>query len=86
MRKAVLHSLSAARCSLLEILNRTRDISDEVGQVDCIMHNEPLGCFVPANDSLLPNKTKYEDQNSCCGGDLAGQEDDLCSNQGQGTS
>ncbi|EIE21059.1 hypothetical protein COCSUDRAFT_43416 [Coccomyxa subellipsoidea C-169] len=30
VRKAVLHSLSAARCSLPEILNRTRDISDEV--------------------------------------------------------
>ena len=30
VRKAVLHSLSAAPCSLPEILDRTRDIDDEV--------------------------------------------------------
>lgn len=63
MRKAVLHSLSAARCSLPEILNRTRDISDEVGHLDCIMHNQPLGCFVPAYHSLPPDRTKYKEQN-----------------------
>jgi len=31
VRKAVLHSLSAAPCSLPDILDRTRDINDEVG-------------------------------------------------------
>ena len=30
VRKAILHSLSAAPCSLPEILDRTRDINDEV--------------------------------------------------------
>ena len=36
VRKAVLHSLSAAPCSLPEILDRTRDINDEV-QADVTM-------------------------------------------------
>ena len=30
VRKAVLHSLPTAECSLAEILDRTRDVSDEV--------------------------------------------------------
>ena len=34
VRKAVLHSLSAAPCSLPDILDRTRDINDEVGTAD----------------------------------------------------
>ncbi len=30
VRKAVLHSLPTAECSLPEILDRTRDVNDEV--------------------------------------------------------
>ena len=43
VRKAVLHSLPTAECSLAEVLERTRDVNDEVWLHALLSWSGPAG-------------------------------------------
>ena len=76
VRKAVLHSLPTAECSLAEVLERTRDVNDEVR----LHASEPQKH--PCSSKACIAALSYCNCNLSGAAHVAGQEAGVCVHQG----